>query len=143
MEVLQQLSRRQVDALEVVGRLQDPHYGASLNAIAEALKVRPPSALEHLTVLENLGLVDRHRGKTRVTPRGTDCLAEYRRHHRVAENLFHELGLPVDETCLAAREVDLALSHRTVERLCRAGGHPSRCPHGQTIDPCRTDPVRR
>ncbi|EQD78371.1 hypothetical protein B1B_00759, partial [mine drainage metagenome] len=33
------------------------------------------------------------------------------------------------EVCSAAREIDLALTHRTVERLCRAEGHPPACPH--------------
>ena len=136
METLQRLSRRQVDTLLAVNKCQLPGKGAPLGRIAESLRVRPPSALDHLTVLESLGLVVRHRGKTRLTPRGSSCLDEYRRHHRVAENLFRQMGLAPDDTCAAAREVDLAISHQTVQRLCRAGGHPEECPHGQPIAPC-------
>ncbi|MGB6499860.1 MAG: metal-dependent transcriptional regulator [Thermoplasmata archaeon] len=138
MEALQRLSRRQVDALLIVRRLESPDHGASLGGIAAALKVRPPSALGHLTPLEVLGLISRYRGKSRLTEKGHGTLEEYRRHHRVAETLFGSLGLAPAETCAAAREIDLAISHRTVEELCRAQRHPSACPHGEPIAPCHT-----
>lgn len=143
METLQRLSRRQVDALQAVGRNAVGERGASLNSVAKSLRVRPPSALDHLTVLEERGLVARRRGKSRLTTRGEACLLEYRRHHRVAENLFSRFGLEPDATCAAAREVDLSLSHRTVEELCRAEGHPVECPHGEPIGPCSSPRGRR
>ncbi|MCI4352410.1 MAG: metal-dependent transcriptional regulator [Thermoplasmata archaeon] len=138
METLQRLSRRQVDTLQAVGRNAVGERGASLISVAGALKVRPPSALDHLTVLEDLGLVARRRGKSRITEKGLTTLREYRRHHRVAETLFGQLGLAPAETCVAAREIDLALSHRTVEEICRAQKHPAECPHGEPIAPCHS-----
>ncbi len=143
METLQQLTRRQIDALRSVAVQETPERGVSLNATAASLKVRPPSALGYLTPLEERGLIVRRRGKSRLTNRGRSTLAEYQRHHRVAETLFGSLGLPPAETCAAAREIDLALSHRTVEELCRAQRHPAECPHGAPIGPCRTSPPRR
>ncbi len=140
MEDLQRLTRRQLDALRSIRLGETEAQGVSLNEIAEDLRVRPPSALEHVTALERLGLVDRYRGKSRLTARGRKCEAEYQRHHRVAEHMFARLGFPTTELCAAAREVDLALDHRTVERLCRIGGHPAVCPHGEPIPPC---PERR
>ena len=107
-----------------------------LKSIARTLRLTPPSALGHLTPLESLGLVERYRGKSRLTPKGRHTLVEYQRHHRVAETLFGTLGLPPAETCAAAREIDLALSHRTVEEVCRAQRHPTSCPHGAPIAPC-------
>jgi DtxR family transcriptional regulator, Mn-dependent transcriptional regulator len=136
VEALQQLTRRQLDALRVIGPRETADHGVSLNVIAASLKVRPPSALAHLTPLEKLGLVERHRGKSRLTARGRATLLEYQRHHRVAETLFSQLGLSPEATCAAAREVDLSLSHKTVERVCAAEGHPSVCPHGEPITPC-------
>ena len=136
MELLERLSRRQVEAMIAVRRGSIGEKGASLNFIAGELRVRPPSALDHLTVLERLHLVSRHRGKSRLTPRGETCLLEYHRHHRVAESLFQQLGLPAEATHTAALEVDLALSHRTVDQLCEAEGHPRECPHGDPIPPC-------
>jgi Mn-dependent DtxR family transcriptional regulator len=138
MEILQRLSRRQIDTLRAVRRAQRSDHGASLTEVAEALSVRPPSALDHLTALEHLGLVERHRGKSRVSRKGEACLAEYLRHHRVAETIFGRLGLPPAETCAAAREIDLAISHRTVEEICQAQQHPAACPHGEPIVPCRS-----
>jgi Mn-dependent DtxR family transcriptional regulator len=143
METLQRITRRQLDALQVIGAKETPERGVPLNWIASSLKLTPPSALGHLTPLEDLGLIERHRGKTRLTARGRTTLLEYRRHHRVAETLFGNLGLPADETCAAAREIDLAISHRTVEEVCRAQRHPSACPHGEPIAPCHESAPKR
>ncbi|HZY92858.1 MAG TPA: metal-dependent transcriptional regulator [Thermoplasmata archaeon] len=142
MEPLQRLTRRQLDALQVVSRSQTEARGASLKTISKSLALSPPSALGRLTPLERLGLVARFRGKSRLTPKGERTLAEYQRHHRVAETLFGRSGLTPAETCEAAREIDLALSHRVVEEICRAQLHPSRCPHGQPIAPCDASPKR-
>lgn len=138
METLNRLTRRQLDTLQAVAACETTERGAPLKAVAAKLKLSAPSALVHLTPLEELGLVARHRGKSRVSGRGRATLEEYRRHHRVAETLFGRLGLSPTETCVAAREIDLALSHRTVEELCRAQQHPVECPHGAPIAPCRS-----
>jgi Mn-dependent DtxR family transcriptional regulator len=136
METLQRLTRRQVDALQIIGHRETPDRGVPLKVTADFLKVSPPSALGHVTPLEQMGLITRYRGKSRLTGKGRDTLVEYQRHHRVAESLFGQLGLAPQATCEAAREVDLAISHHTVERLCAAEGHPSVCPHGAPISPC-------
>jgi DtxR family transcriptional regulator, Mn-dependent transcriptional regulator len=138
MEPLGQLTRRQLETLEVVVAKETRERGVPLNSIAASLRVRAPSALAHLTFLEHLELVARYRGKTRSTQKGRNTLEEYRRHHRIAESLFSRLGLSGAEVCSAAQEVDLALSHRTIEKLCAAEGHPSECPHGEPIPPCST-----
>jgi Mn-dependent DtxR family transcriptional regulator len=139
VEALQQLTRRQVEALQTIRRFEKDDRGVSLNAIAAALNVRAPSALGHLTPLEGRGLIVRHRGKSRLTNRGRGTLVEYERHHRIVEGLFSRLGLSPDDVCDAAREVDLAISHQMVERLCRAEHHPSQCPHGDPIGPCASE----
>ena len=136
METLQRLTRRQLDALQAISARETPERGASLKVVASTLKLSAPSALAHLTPLEELGLVDRYRGKSRLTEKGRGTLLEYRRHHRVAETLFGNLGLAPRASCVAAREIDLAISHRTVEEVCRAERHPTTCPHGEPIAPC-------
>jgi DtxR family transcriptional regulator, Mn-dependent transcriptional regulator len=136
METLQRLTRRQLDALQAISTQETPERGASLKAVAASLQLSAPSALAHLTPLEELDLVERYRGKSRLTEKGRGTLLEYRRHHRVAETLFGNLGLAPRESCAAAREIDLAISHRTVEEVCRAERHPTTCPHGEPITPC-------
>lgn len=133
METLLRLTRRQVQTLEVIGIQETPDRGVSLNAVALSLEISPPSALGHLTQLEKLGLVSRYRGKTRLSSKGVNTLVEYRRHHRIAEGLFSHLGLSPKAICAAAKEVDLAISHETVERIYAAAGHPAVCPHGEPI----------
>jgi Mn-dependent DtxR family transcriptional regulator len=136
METLQRLSRRQVEAIQIISAHETPEHGVALKLIASRLKMSPPSALGHLTPLEAFGLVRRYRGKTRLTERGLATLREYQRHHRVAETLFGTLGLRPEATCAAAKEIDLAISHRTIEEVCRAQQHPTTCPHGEPITPC-------
>jgi len=136
METLQKLTRRQLEALQAISGKETPERGVSLKTIAASLKLSAPSALGRITPLEELGLVARHRGKSRLTDKGRRTLLEYQRHHRVAETLFGRLGLRPEETCAAAREIDLAISHRTVEEVCRAQQHPAACPHGEPIAPC-------
>ncbi|MCI4330667.1 MAG: metal-dependent transcriptional regulator [Thermoplasmata archaeon] len=138
METLQKLTRRQVEALQVIGARETAEGGVALKMIAASLRQSPPSALGHVTPLEHLGLVSRHRGKSRLTERGRSALREYQRHHRVAETLFGSLGLAPAQTCAAAREIDLAISHRTVEEVCRVQKHPTECPHGEPIAPCHS-----
>jgi Mn-dependent DtxR family transcriptional regulator len=139
MEALQKLTRRQLETLQSIPPLETSQRGAPLSQIAAALKLRPATALGHLTFLEELGLVERYRGKSRLTARGRGTLLEYQRHHRVAENLFGNLGLPPSEACGAALEIDLALSHRTIDGLCRAQSHPAVCPHGERIPACASE----
>lgn len=139
MEVLQQLTRRQLETLQAIAGAETPARGAPLKQIAARLAMSAPSALGHVTPLEAHALVSRFRGKSRLTEKGRRTLLEYQRHHRVAEMLFGQLGLDAEATCAAAREVDLALSHRTVERLCAAERHPRECPHGEPIPPCSVE----
>jgi Mn-dependent DtxR family transcriptional regulator len=138
VEILQRLTRRQLDTLQAIVAKETPERGVPLKLVASTLNLSAPSALAHLTPLEELGLVERYRGKSRITERGLATWLEYQRHHRVAETLFGSLGLAPSETCTAAREIDLAISHRTVEEVCRANQHPSICPHGEPILPCRS-----
>jgi Mn-dependent DtxR family transcriptional regulator len=136
METLQKLTRRQLETLQAISARESPRKGVALKEIAASLRMTAPSALGHVTPLEEMHLVERYRGKSRLTEKGRGTLDEYRRHHRVAETLFGKLGLPPSETCAAAHEIDLAISHRTVEEVCRAQQHPAACPHGEPIGPC-------
>jgi len=136
MEPLQRLTRRQLHAMQAIARLETPERGAPLNHIASALRLTAPSALGHVTTLEALHLVVRHRGKSRLTEKGRGTLVEFQRHHRVTETLFGGLGLAPTEICAAAREIDLVISHHTIEQICRAQNHPTTCPHGEPIPPC-------
>jgi Mn-dependent DtxR family transcriptional regulator len=138
METLQKLTRRQLDTLRTISAQETSERGVSLKAVASSLGLAAPSALGHITPLEELGLVERYRGKSRLSGKGRATLLEYQRHHRVAESLFGSLGLAPAETCAAAREIDLAISHRTVEEVCRAQQHPAACPHGAPIAPCHS-----
>ncbi len=136
MEALAHLRRRQIEALTAIANRSLLPAGVPLSLVAHSMRISPPSALGHLRILESMGLVTRRGGKTRLTPRGWFTFREYERHHRLAESLFASLGWKARDACRAAREIDLALTHTTVERLCDTQGHPRLCPHGRPISPC-------
>ena len=140
METLQRLTRRQVEALRSIGATGRSARGVPLKSTAEALGIRPPTALDLLDRLEELRLIRRVRGKSQLTRQGSACLAEYLRHHRVVETMLSKAGVPAEAVCDAAHEVDLFLSHRTIQRICEGEGHPRHCPHGEPIPPCSTGP---
>lgn len=137
MEVLHRLTRKQLTVLEKISIYRETDNGVSLKMLAASLRIQPPSALFHVRALQNEGLVGRRAGKTWITKKGVNCISEYRRHHRIAELMFTKLSFAPEDACRAALEIDLALTHATVEKVCSAEGHPSSCPHGEPIGPCR------
>lgn len=143
MEILQKLTRRQLDVLQLIRDLPAAKKGVKLEDIALSLGVKPPTALQHLKVLQYLGLVKRASGKTKITKRGEACLDEYQRHHRIVENMFFNFRFTPDRACQAAKQIDLILSHDMIEELCTAQGHPKECPHGQPIAACSGEKMRR
>ncbi|MGC8618314.1 MAG: metal-dependent transcriptional regulator [Thermoplasmata archaeon] len=134
MEPLEMLSRKQLEALKTVASLSNNQKGVPLKIIATALNIRPPSALELLRALENLHLVSRKSGRTKLTKTGLNCLDEYYRHRRVLEVLFFKL-MDQDSSMKAIKEAELAFSHETVQRIWAGEGKPEHCPHGQPIRP--------
>ncbi|HEV8050102.1 MAG TPA: hypothetical protein VGP88_05870, partial [Thermoplasmata archaeon] len=74
METLQKLTRRQLETLQAILAKETPERGVSLKLIASTMHLTAPSALGHLTPLEELGLVDRYRGKSRLTTKGRGTL---------------------------------------------------------------------
>ncbi len=135
MEILQKLTRKQLTTLQIIDKNSSSTNGVSLKDIASELGVKPPSALELVRVLEDFNLVERTSRKRKLSESGRKCIEEYNRHHRVTEVLFAKL-LDSDSSHKAAREVDMWISHETVDKLCAAEGHPKECPHGHPIMPC-------
>ncbi|HSR47404.1 MAG TPA: metal-dependent transcriptional regulator [Anaerolineales bacterium] len=135
------------DYLKAIYELERRTGGASTNAIAEALGVRPASVTGMLKKLASMKLI-RHTPYqgARLTPRGEKIALEVVRHHRLLELFLIEvLGYSWDEVHHEADRLEHFISEDFEDRLAARLGHPEVDPHGDPIpakdgtlaDPCQ------
>ncbi len=109
--------------------------GASTNALAERLGVRPGSVSGMLRKLTALGLVvhEPYRG-VRLTDQGRRVALEVIRHHRLLElYLVESLGMSWDEVHAEAEVLEHVISEELEELIAAKLGNPTLDPHGDPI----------
>lgn len=107
----------------------------STQAVADALKVRPPSATEMLKKLHDLGLVEHipYKGVV-LTEAGEKVALELIRHHRLLEMYLHQaLGFPLEAVHAEADKLEHHISEEFEHRIAQWLGHPTHDPHGEPI----------
>ena len=123
------------DYLKTIYLLQQREGGATTNAIAEALTVKPGSVTGMLKKLTELKLV-RHmpyQGVT-LTKAGEKIALEVVRHHRLLELFLVEtLGYTWDEVHVEADRLEHVISEDFEERIAARLGNPQVDPHGDPI----------
>jgi DtxR family Mn-dependent transcriptional regulator len=132
---MEKLSPQIQDYLKRIYLLESQPGGASTNAIAQALGVRPASVTGMLKKLAQLRLV-RHvpyQG-ARLTRRGERIALEVVRHHRLLEVFLVEtMGYTWDEVHVEADRLEHAISEDFEDRLAARLGNPKTDPHGDPI----------
>lgn len=129
--------------LEALAMLEQLGYKiAPVGAVAQKVKVRPPSAVQMLRRLERRGLVEYlDRQGVRLTPKGRKVGQRMVRNGRLMEVFIaKELGLPKELG--VAHAVEHSLSVGFTDALCARMGHPDKCPHGYEIPPGKCCPKR-
>ncbi|MGZ4398654.1 MAG: metal-dependent transcriptional regulator [Gaiellaceae bacterium] len=129
------LSESIQDYLKAIYELEQASGRATTSAIAEEMRVSPPSATSMLKKLAALGLVEHepYRGAV-LTDKGERAAIEVIRHHRLIELYLAEtLGLPLDELHAEADRLEHALSERLEARIDASLGFPTHDPHGDPI----------
>lgn len=132
---MDELSPQIQDYLKTIHLLESQPGGASTNAIAEALGVRPASVTGMLKKLAGMKLV-RHTPYqgARLTPSGEKIALEVLRHHRLIELFLIEvLGYSWDEVHSEADRLEHFISEDFEDRLAAHLGHPAIDPHGDPI----------
>ncbi len=124
------------DFLTAVYRLQ---RGTSerirTSALAKALNITPPSAVDLISRCRDANLVDyvSHKG-VRLTPSGEKIALEVLRHHRLLElYLVEALGYSWDEVHDEADRLEHHISETFEARIAELLGHPTVDPHGDPI----------
>jgi DtxR family Mn-dependent transcriptional regulator len=107
----------------------------STQALADALRVRPPSVTEMIKKLHDLGLVDHipYKGVL-LTEAGEKVALELIRHHRLLEMYLHQaLGFPLEAVHAEADKLEHHISEEFEHRIAEWLGHPTHDPHGDPI----------
>ncbi len=129
------LSHQVEDYLKTIYLLQQRAGGASTNAIAETLSVKPASVTGMVKKLAEMKLV-RHapyQGVT-LTAAGEKIALEVVRHHRLIELfLIETLGYTWDEVHQEADRLEHVISEDFEDRVARRLGDPAIDPHGDPI----------
>jgi len=132
---MEKLSSQIEDYLKTIYLLQQRSGGASTNAIAGALSVKPASVTGMLKKLTEMKLA-RHapyQGVT-LTKAGEKIALEVIRHHRLIELfLIESLGYSWDEVHVEADRLEHVISEDFEERVAARLGYPDSDPHGDPI----------
>ncbi len=132
---MEKFSHQIEDYLKTIYLLQQRTGGASTNAIARALSVKPASVTGMIKKLAEMKLVDHapYQGAT-LTPAGEKIALEVIRHHRLIELfLIEALGYSWDEVHAEADRLEHVISEDFEERVAARLGYPLVDPHGDPI----------
>jgi DtxR family Mn-dependent transcriptional regulator len=132
---MKQLSAPVQDYLKTIYLIEGQAGGASTNAIAQALSVRPASVTGMLKKLADLKLVVyTPYQNARLTRRGERIALEVVRHHRLLEVFLVEtMGYTWDKVHVEADRLEHAISEDFEDRLAARLGNPKTDPHGDPI----------
>ncbi|MCL4341909.1 MAG: metal-dependent transcriptional regulator [Candidatus Thermoplasmatota archaeon] len=109
-------------------------------ALADRLKISPPTAHEYLQKLTDAGLIIKKRGDIRFTPDGHRQAIDLVRMHRVTEVFAHRfLEIPWEDTHSSVMELEHLFSGDKGDKLFKNLGNPETCPHGNPTDPLRPE----
>lgn len=132
---MDKLSHQMEDYLKTIYLLQQRTGGATTNAIADTLSVKPASVTGMLKKLAEMKLA-RHtpyQGVT-LTKAGEKIALEVVRHHRLIELfLIQALGYSWDEVHEEADRLEHVISEDFEDRIAERLGYPEIDPHGDPI----------
>jgi DtxR family Mn-dependent transcriptional regulator len=132
---MEKLSQQMEDYLKTIYLLQHRGAGATTNAIAEMLSVRPASVTGMIKKLAEMRLVSHapYQGVA-LTRAGEKIALEVIRHHRLIELfLIETLGYSWDEVHQEADRLEHVISEDFEERVAARLGYPEVDPHGDPI----------
>lgn len=121
--------------LEAIFNLQEAGETVSTKALAERMKLKPPSVTEMVKKLAAQKLVKHipYKGVT-FTEKGAAAAAVLVRRHRLSERFLADmLGVPWDKIHDEACKFEHVISETVEEKLLEALGNPTTCPHGNPI----------
>ncbi|MEM2587884.1 MAG: metal-dependent transcriptional regulator [Candidatus Bathyarchaeia archaeon] len=129
------LTERETEYLKVIFSLLSEKSVVGSLDVANALGVSCATASETLKKLYEKGMIVREpwRGVS-LSELGLREINRIIRNHRVFETYAHRfLSVSLDDACDCARRIELYISDKIIDSMCRVLGHPERCPHNKYI----------
>lgn len=128
--------------LEAIFKCNERGEAAKTTALAEELRVAPPSVTEMIKKLADEGLIEYkpYKGAT-LTGKGMALAQKVVRKHRLLERFLQDLlGLKSEKVHNEACKLEHSLSDEASAALCKVLNVPKTCPDdGKPIPPCMLD----
>ncbi len=128
------ITKRERDCLLAIAENSKSDFPIRLKELADILEIKPPTALNIVKRLNELGLVQSEKGMIRPTEKGIIYYKEIIYHHRVLECILKNSGIDEVNSCIEAAKLDYQLPHELVEKMEEYAGNPKECPHGKPIE---------
>ena len=131
-----ELTERIEEYVEGIWRLEREVQTVGTGEVAQYMNVSPASATTMLKRLAAIGLVEHlpYQG-VKCTPKGDILAINLLRKHRLLERLLVDfLELPWDGVHDLACKLEHYISMDVADRISKALGDPTTCPHGNPVD---------
>lgn len=127
------LTKQDRNCLMIIGKVRSDGFPHRLSEVAALMGIKPPTLIQNLKRLEGEGLIKRERGMINLTEMGRKEYGALVKNHRVIELMLVNNGVPVDEACRTAEDVDYVMDRQVTEVIFEHLGRPVTCPHGRRI----------
>ncbi|MCD6428413.1 MAG: metal-dependent transcriptional regulator [Desulfurococcales archaeon] len=127
------LSTRDIDYLITIYEFSASRGAARVIDVAKVLGVSKSTASLMIKKLEKQGLITKVSRGVKLTSEGVKTCLEVIWRHGVIEVALTRLGLNPEEACAVARDIELSIPRRIIEKLWHLLGRPAFCPHGGVI----------
>jgi DtxR family Mn-dependent transcriptional regulator len=121
--------------LRAIHSLEKSKVWVRTTELAEAFGVSPASVTEMIQKMAAEGLLNYapYQG-AKLSVRGRKIVMQILRKHRLLEKLLVDfLGLDAPTACNEASKLELIVTNKVVNSICKAFNHPTVCPCGEPI----------
>lgn len=130
-----ELTERESEYLKTVFKLTSGKKTVGSLRVANVMGVSCATASEILKKLYEKGMLKREpwRGVS-LSERGFKEVNRILRNHRIFETyVYRFLSINLKDACDCASRIELYLPEEVVDSMCKALGHPEKCPHNNFI----------
>jgi DtxR family Mn-dependent transcriptional regulator len=129
------ITEREIEYLKAIFNLLSGRDSVGSLEVAAAMGVSCATASETLKRLYKKGMLKRKpwRGVS-LSEQGVREVNRVIRNHRIFETYACKfLSISLNDACECASKIELYISDKVINSMCRVLGHPEKCPHNNYI----------
>ncbi|MCL4332374.1 MAG: metal-dependent transcriptional regulator [Candidatus Thermoplasmatota archaeon] len=131
--VANSVTKRERDCLVNLKEKTRAGFPLRLHEIADAMEVKPPTALGIVRRLASKGYAESKGGMVILTESGSARARSILLVHRTFESLFCQSGISSSIACREAGEIDFLIPEKNARLILKRIDSPKVCPHGKPI----------